>query len=135
VNATVARLLEAMNQHDLELFVAQFAPDYRSQQPVHPGRGFGGRDQVRKNWSAIFAGVPDFSAELVAEATDGDTCWSEWAWHGHHADGSALEMRGVIVMELTADGLIREGRLYVEPVEQQTETIDEAVRKMAKPSQ
>ena len=130
MNATVARLHQAMNEHDLERFVAQFAPDYRSRQPAHPGRGFGGRDQVRKNWSAIFAGVPDFSAELVADATDGGTCWSEWAWHGHHADGSALEMRGVIVMELSAEGLIQEGRLYVEPVEQ-TETIDEAVRKMA----
>ena len=135
MNPTVARLLEAMNQHDLELFVAQFAPDYRSEQPVHPGRGFGGRDQVRKNWSAIFAGVPDFSADLVADASEGATCWSEWAWHGHHADGSALEMRGVIVMELTADGLIQSGRLYVEPVEEQTETIDEAVQRMAKPSQ
>ena len=134
MNATVARLLEAMNRHDLELFVAQFAPDYRSQQPVHPGRGFRGRDQVRKNCSAVFAGVPDFSAELVAEATQGDTCWSEWAWHGHHGDGSALEMRGVMVMELTADGLIQQGRLYVEPVEQEAETIDEAVQKMAKSS-
>lgn len=132
MNATVAHLLEAMNQHDVELFVAQFAPDYRSQQPAHPGRGFGGRDQVRKNWSAIFAGVPDFTAELVADATDGGTAWSEWAWHGHHADGSALEMRGVIVLELTVDGRIQEGRLYVEPVEQQPESIDEAVRKMAK---
>ena len=107
-------------------------PEYRSFQPVHPGRGFGGRDQVRRNRRAIFTGVPDFSAELLAEATEGSTCFPEWAWHGHHADGSALEMRGVIVMELDADGLIHEGRLYVEPVEQQPETIDEAVRKMAK---
>ena len=113
---TIARLLDAMNAHDLDAFVAQFAPDYRSSQPAHPGRGFGGREQVRKNWTAIFGGVPDFSAERVAEATDGTTTFTEWAWHGHHADGSALEMRGVIVLQIGDDELIHEGRLYVEPV-------------------
>ena len=132
---TIARLLDAMNAHDLDAFVAQFAPGYRSSQPAHPGRGFGGHEQVRKNWTAIFGGVPDFSAELVAEATNGATTFTEWAWHGHHADGSALEMRGVIVMQIADDELIHEGRLYVEPVEQQEETIDEAVRRMAQPSQ
>ena len=131
---TVVRLLNAMNAHDLDAFVAQFAPGYRSSQPAHPGRGFGGREQVRKNWTAIFGGVPDFSAELVAEATDGTTTFTEWAWHGHHADGSALEMRGVIVLQIGDDELIHAGRLYVEPVEQEAETIDEAVRRMAQPS-
>ena len=69
----------------------------------------------------------------MAEATDGTTTFTEWAWHGHHADGSALEMRGVIVLQID-DERIHEGRLYVEPVEQEAETIDEAVRRMAQPS-
>ena len=30
------RLLAAMNAHDLDAFVACFAPDYASQQPAHP---------------------------------------------------------------------------------------------------
>jgi limonene-1,2-epoxide hydrolase len=134
MNATIDRLLRAMNEHDLDAFVAQFSPDYRSSQPIHPGRGFGGHEQVRKNWTAIFAGIPDFSAELLAEATADGTTFTEWAWHGHHADGSALEMRGVIVMRIGDDELIHEGRLYVEPVEQEMETIDEAVRRMAGPA-
>ena len=41
-----------------------FAPEYDSRQPVHPDRAFVGRDQVRANWSAVFAGVPDFRAEI-----------------------------------------------------------------------
>ena len=123
-----------MNDHDLDAFVGQFSPDYRSSQPIHPGRGFGGQEQVRKNWTAIFAGIPDFSAELLAEATEHGTTFTEWAWHGHHADGSALEMRGVIVFRIGDDELIHEGRLYVEPVEQEPETIDEAVRRMAGPA-
>src|SRR6186713_2779081 len=65
----VERLHHAMNQHDLEAFLACFDPNYRSEQPAHPSRGFGGREQVEKNWSAMFEGMPDFHAELLADAT------------------------------------------------------------------
>ena len=58
----VERLHNAMNQHDLEAFLACFDPNYRSEQPAHPIRGFGGREQVEKNWSALFEGIPDFHA-------------------------------------------------------------------------
>ena len=54
------RLRDAMNAHDLQVFLDCFHEDYGSEQPAHPGRGFGGREQVRANWSAVFAGVPDF---------------------------------------------------------------------------
>jgi ketosteroid isomerase-like protein len=56
----VERLNAAMNAHDLEAFLACFRDDYESEQPAHPDRAFQGREQVRSNWSAIFAGVPDF---------------------------------------------------------------------------
>jgi limonene-1,2-epoxide hydrolase len=89
--AVAAALLEAMNGHDIEAFVSLFAPEYDSQQPVHPDRAFQGRDQVRANWSASFSGVPDFHAELVATAVEADTVWSEWRWRGSHEDVSRLE--------------------------------------------
>ena len=54
-----------MNEHDVGAFVACFDPGYRSEQPAHPNRGFGGREQVEKNWSALFGGIPDFHAELL----------------------------------------------------------------------
>jgi ketosteroid isomerase-like protein len=92
-----AALVEAMNAHDIDAFVSLFAPDYDSRQPAHPDRAFVGGDQVLTNWSAVFAGVPDFRAELVATAVEADTLWSEWYWHGTHEDGSPLEMAGVIV--------------------------------------
>ena len=60
------RLHAAMNTHDLEAFLACFDPQYRSEQPAHPVRGFGGREQVEKNWSAMFEGLPDFHADLLA---------------------------------------------------------------------
>src|SRR5215208_7167975 len=92
------RLDAALNAHDLEALLALFAEDYASEQPAHPDRAFGGRDQVRENWSSIFAGVPDFRSHLVRAAAEGDTVWSEWRWEGTQTDGDRLEMAGVIVM-------------------------------------
>lgn len=127
----VARSLQrAMNEHDLEAFVSLFAEDYDSQAPAHPDRAFRGRKQVRANWTAIFSGVPDFRAELIATATSEDSIWTEWRWDGTHADGRQLQMAGVIVMGIS-DGLIAWGRLYIEPVEQSGAGIDAAVGKMS----
>ncbi len=128
--AVAIRLRDAMNAHDLEAFLDCFHDDYRSEQPIHPGRGFGGREQVRKNWSAIFAGIPDFAATLVDDCEKEGEEWSEWRWTGTRGDGSALDMAGVIVLGVR-DGRATWGRLYVEPVETEEEGIDAAVRKMA----
>jgi ketosteroid isomerase-like protein len=121
------RLGAAMNAHDIEAFVACFDEEYESEQPVHPDRAFRGRDQVRSNWSAIFEGVPDFTAELIATSVEGDTEWSEWRWRGTQSDGTPLDMAGVIVGGVR-DGRLGWARLYVEPVEQGGAGIDAAVR-------
>ena len=128
--AVAAALAGAMNAHDIDAFVSLFAPDYDSQQPVHPDRAFVGRDQVRVNWSAVFAGVPDFRAELVATAVEADTLWSEWRWRGTHEDGSRLDMVGVIVCGVN-DGTLTWARLYIEPVEAGGQGIDAVVREMS----
>ena len=128
--AVAAALLDAMNAHDIEAFVSLFAADYDSEQPVHPDRAFRGRNQVRANWSAVFAGVPDFRAELVATAVEEDTVWTEWRWHGTHEDGGPLEMAGVIILSVR-DGRVAQARLYVEPVQRAGEVIDAAVREMS----
>jgi ketosteroid isomerase-like protein len=124
-----AALAEAMNAHDLEALVGLFAPEYDSRQPAHPDRAFVGREQVRANWSAVFDGVPDFRADLIVAAVDGDVVWSEWRWRGTQRDGALLDMAGVIVLGVQ-DGTISWARLYVEPVER-GEGIDAAVRDMA----
>lgn len=126
----VERLNVAMNAHDIDAFVACFDEDYESEQPAHPDRAFRGRDQVRRNWSAIFDSVTDFRSELVRAAAAGDTVWSEWHWQGTHADGTPLDMAGVIVCGVR-DGRMAWARLYVEPVEQGGAGIDAAVRRMA----
>lgn len=126
----VERLHEAMNRHDLEAHLACFDPNYRSEQPAHPNRGFGGREQVEKNWAAIYGGIPDFNAELVSTAAEGKTAWAEWHWSGTKTDGTPLDMRGVTVLGVENDRIVW-GRLYIEDVEEAGEDIDEAVRRMA----
>lgn len=115
--AVLERLQQALNAHDLEAFVACFAPDYQSGQPIHPDRAFQGAEQVRKNWTKIFQDVPDFHAELLRSAVDGDVVWAEWHWFGTNRDGAQFAVRGVTIMGVQADQ-IRWGRLYMEPVQE-----------------
>ena len=125
------RLRDAMNAHDIEAFLDCFHQDYKSEQPIHPGRGFGGKAQVRANWSAIFAGIPDFAATLLSHAEGGKQEWSEWRWTGTRADGTPLDMAGVIVAGISDDNRMAWGRLYIEPVATTEEDINTAVKKMA----
>ena len=94
----LSKLKHAINTHDIEAFVACFAENYYSEQPVHPDRTFRGREQVRKNWSANFEEMPDFSAQLVRHAIHNDSLWTEWEWQGTRKDKSKLFMRGVMIM-------------------------------------
>ena len=110
------QLAAALQSRDADRLAALFTDDYDSVQPAHPDRAFRGREQVRTNWGAIFAGVPDFTAELLRAAQDGDTVWTEWAWHGNQSTGDRLEMVGVLVLGLR-EGLIGWARLYVEDVD------------------
>jgi len=124
------RLRDAQNRHDLDAFVACFDPDYRSNQPVHPERTFAGREQVRQNWAEVFSGVPDFHAELLRSAQEGDTGWAEWHWHGTRMDGTRLDMRGVTIFGVREDR-IAWGRLYLEEVEVAGQDIEQVVQQMA----
>jgi ketosteroid isomerase-like protein len=123
------RITEAQNSHDADLFASYFADDYRSAQPAHPGRAFSGRAQVHENWSSVFAGVPDFRAELLAFCGDGAVEWGEFDWRGHHVDGSLFAMCGVIIVTVR-DDQIAAGRLYMEPVEALGDGIDAAVAQL-----
>ena len=113
----VERLLGAVNAHDLETMVGCFADDYLNETPAHPQRGFRGSQQVRRNWTQIFAGVPDLRARLPRTAVDGDTVWTEWDISGTRPDGSAFLTRGVVILGVT-DAAITSARFYLEPVEE-----------------
>jgi ketosteroid isomerase-like protein len=126
--AMVDRLLAATNAHDLDALVDCFAPDYVNETPAHPSRGFQGREQVRRNWTQIFAGVADLRAEVVRRAVDGDLAWVEWDMHGTRGDGSPHGMRGVTVFRVL-DGRAAWASFYLEPVDREGDTVDDAVRR------
>ena len=126
------RLAQAWNSHSADGVASLSAQDYESDQPVHPGRGFTGRAKVLANWTAVFQGVPDFRAELMAFSVDGDTEWGEWNWWGHYADNSSFAMRGVTIFTVR-DGLIASARLYMEPVDPTDDDIDAAVQELYQP--
>ena len=129
MSQVIQRLLVAFNAHDLEAAAALFHESYNSVQPAHPARAFVGRAQMHANWAAMFAGIPDFHAEVLRSVDDGDTTWSEWSWAGTRTDGQPFDMRGVTIFEVE-DGLITGGRLYMEELERQDVGIAQAVKKL-----
>ena len=123
------RLLAAINAHDLEAMLPCFAADYANETPVHPPRGFRGQEQVRTNWSQIFAAVPDIQARVVRSTIDGDTLWTEWDIAGNRADGAAFLMRGVVIFTVAGD-TIASARFYLEPVEDTSGDVDAHTRRV-----
>ena len=131
--ALMNRLLAALNAHDLDAFVECFAADYRSEQPAHPSRAFEGREKVRENWTSVFAGVPDFQAELLTSVTTQNSVEiGEWRWSGTYTDGTPFAMQGVTVMKIE-DGHIAWGRLYMEVIDQDGNDIDAMVHEAYRP--
>lgn len=128
----VRRLQRAVNAHDLDAVAGCFAEDYRNETPLHPSRGFRGRDQVRRNWAQIFAFVPDVRAEVLRWAADGDTVWSEWEHSGTRPDGSPHQMRGVVIFGMSGD-LASWARFYLEPVSDDGADADAAVTRQVSP--
>jgi ketosteroid isomerase-like protein len=128
----IEQLIVAMNRHDARAVAAFFAADYRSEQPLHPNRGLGGSGQVLANWTSVFEGVPDFSAERISSASAEGTVWTEMRWKGTHRDGSPFLMRGVTVIGVR-DDKIAWARLYMEPVEEGGSDIEAAVRELYGP--
>lgn len=124
------RLVDATNMHDLDGLVGCFTEDYVNETPVHPARGFIGREQVRRNWTQIFAAVPDITIEALQFVEHGDAVWSEWEMRGTRADGAPHCMRGVIVFRIGA-GQIAAARFYLEPVDDSSADVDDTVRKLA----
>lgn len=124
----VRRMVAAANRHDLDEMVSQFAEHYENITPAHPARSFTGSAQVRKNWAALFAGIPDLRL-TVHDATRGagGTVWMEWSTQGTRPDGSTTASAGVAILTVRDDDIVA-ARFYLEPVEHESGDVDDAVR-------
>jgi hypothetical protein len=122
----VRRLVAATNAHDLDALVDCFADDYDNQTPAHPARGFRGSEQVRRNWTQLFAAIPDLNVRIVDTAVNGQAVWSEWEMTGTRPDGVAHLMRGVIIFRVV-HGRAWAARFYLEPVDDVSGDVDAAI--------
>ena len=111
------RMIQAANRHDLEAMVACFAPDFRSEQPFYPERNFTGQAGVRKNWSFFFSTMPDFLAEVLSEAVEGDTVWAELHYHGTQVDGKKHVTRGVTISGIQGEQIVW-AKLYIVTIQE-----------------
>jgi len=128
IPSVLERLMRAVNDHDLDALVSCFAQDYVNETPVHPQRGFRGNEQVRRNWTQIFA-IPDFRADVPRHSLDHDRLWTEWEMSGTRPDGAPFLMRGVVIFGI-ADEVIQSARFYLEPVETSTGDVDMHTRRV-----
>ncbi len=113
----VKRLEKAMNDHDVDAFVQCFDPLYHTEQPTHPDRAFRGREKIREEWSARFKHVPNFKAEIIRIAVDGDVTWTEWHWYGTQTTKKKVDLWGVTILGVRETRFVW-GRLYMEPVQE-----------------
>src|ERR1700712_2744572 len=124
----IERLVAATNEHDVNAIARCFADGYVNRTPVHPARGFTGREQVRRNWEQILGGVPDISCVVTGHARLGDEVWTEWEHRGTRRDGTPHLMRGVIIFTVVGDE-IGAASFYLEPVDTGTDGVDDAARR------
>jgi ketosteroid isomerase-like protein len=130
MSAVIDRLVRAVNGYDLEDLVSCFADDYVNETPVHPQRGFRGSDQVRTNWTQIFAGVADMRAAVLRRAESGDQVWTEWDMSGsRREDGGPFLMRGVVIFKIQGD-VIASAHFYLEPAEEASGDVDAHTRRV-----
>ena len=124
----IDRIVMSANAHDLDALVECFTTEYVNETPAHPLRSFRGREQVRRNWAAIFAGVPDVTTRVTDTAINGARIWTEWEMQGTRCDGTPHAMAGVVVFDVAGDQ-VTSARFYLEPVERTSGGVDDAVNR------
>ena len=71
--------------------------------------------------------VPDVQTRVVRTAIDGDTIWTEMEHSGTRLDGSPHLLRGVVIFGVNG-GLATWARFFMEPVQEGSGGVDEAIR-------
>lgn len=120
--ATLKRLLDAFNAHDLDAVMGFFADDCVLEMPRgHDpwGRRMHGRDQVRQGLASRFAGIPDVHYGEDRHWVAGDRGCSEWLLTGTTNEGRRIAVRGCDLFEFRDDKVVRKDSYWkiIEPEE------------------
>lgn len=105
---TLKGFLEAFNRHDVDDIMAYFADDcvvYMPRGAAPRGDRYDGKEEVRTAVLIRFAGVPDVHYGEDTHWAGDDFGVSKWLLTGTTAEGNAIAVRGVDLLEFR-DGLI-----------------------------
>lgn len=118
--ATLERLLDAFNAHDLDAIMSFVADDCVLELPRGPelwGRRLEGRAQVREGLASRFAGIPDVHYGDARHWLAGDRGCSEWLLTGTSTQGEKIAVRGCDLFEFRDGEVVRKDSYWklVEP--------------------
>jgi ketosteroid isomerase-like protein len=118
--ATLERLLDAFNAHDLDAIMSFFADDCVLELPrgAEPwGRRLEGREQVRDGLASRFAGIPDVHYGDARHWLAGDRGCSEWLLTGTTTQGERIAVRGCDLFAFRDGEVVRKDSYWklVEP--------------------
>jgi ketosteroid isomerase-like protein len=118
--ATLERLLDAFNAHDLDAIMSFFADDCVLELPRGPepwGRRLEGREQVRDGLASRFAGIPDVHYGDARHWLAGDRGCSEWLLTGTTTQGERIAVRGCDLFAFRDGEVVRKDSYWklVEP--------------------
>lgn len=107
--------LDAFNRHDLDAIMDFFADECVFYMPRGAGpRGdmYLGKADVRAGLATRFAGLPDVHYGEDRHWACGEFGVSEWTLTGTTAQGQALEVRGVDLLEFTGGKITRKDSFW-----------------------
>ncbi len=123
IETIVREGFNAMNRHDLDASVSQYAPDALHLHPFpEPSRG---KEAIKKENKDFFEAFPDLKLEISGIISKGDQAAVEFALKGTNTgplvtpDGNSLpatnkrvEMNASAFFKVNAEGLIMEEHFY-----------------------
>jgi steroid delta-isomerase-like uncharacterized protein len=116
--ASLKLVAEGINKHDAKVLASAYAPDTLVKVPGMPD--VKGRETLEKMSKDDFAGVPDAKFGFGRVFAKGNVMVSEWTyigtnsgpWMGKPATNRPVGVKGVSVVTLNDEGLIKEERRY-----------------------
>jgi ketosteroid isomerase-like protein len=115
------RSLAAVADHDVDAWLAVYAPDAVVQDPVGPsmfdpeGQGHHGHDGLRAFWDTVIATVDTYRFTIHDSFANGSTCANVATFTTTVAEGTDVDTDLVTVYTVDDDGLITSMKAYWEP--------------------
>ena len=111
--ATVRRIMEAINRHDVDAVMAAMTDDcvWESAFPLPDGTRYEGQAAVRARMEEVFSAYPDLRCETEEMFAVGDRCVFRWVGHRTDKDGKPEHSRGVDIVRVR-NGKVAEELVY-----------------------